>query len=83
VGMPEHPGREDKDILAEVAALTQAATAGARHVIVVSSEVGCGIMPANALARRFGDVLGEANQRMAAAATVVYGCVAGLPHRLK
>jgi adenosyl cobinamide kinase/adenosyl cobinamide phosphate guanylyltransferase len=40
-------------------------------------------VPANALARRFGDLLGEANQRLAAAATAVHLCVAGLPLRLK
>ena len=33
----------------------------AAAVIVVSNEVGCGIIPANALARRYGDLLGEAN----------------------
>jgi adenosyl cobinamide kinase/adenosyl cobinamide phosphate guanylyltransferase len=52
-------------------------------LIVVSNEVGCGVMPANELARRFGDLLGEANQRLAARAAEVYGCVAGISYRLK
>jgi adenosylcobinamide kinase/adenosylcobinamide-phosphate guanylyltransferase len=53
------------------------------RLIVVSNEVGCGVMPANELARRFGDLLGEANQRLAARAAEVYGCVAGISYRLK
>ena len=52
-------------------------------VVIVSSEVGWGSLPANALARRFGDLLGDANQRLAARAAEVYGCMAGLPLRLK
>jgi len=83
VGLPGRPGREDVDILAEVDALAEAVRQTRAGVVVVSHEVGCGILPANALARRFGDVLGEANQRLAAAAGAVYACVVGIPVRLK
>ena len=83
LGVPGHPGREDGDILAEVDALAPNARKGAARVVVVSNEVGCGVIPANALARRFGDLLGEANQRVAAAAAEVYACVAGIPLRIK
>jgi adenosylcobinamide kinase/adenosylcobinamide-phosphate guanylyltransferase len=41
------------------------------------------MMPMNALARRFGDLLGEANQRLAAVAQDVYWCIAGIPVRIK
>jgi adenosyl cobinamide kinase/adenosyl cobinamide phosphate guanylyltransferase len=35
------------------------------------------------LARHFGDLLGEANQRLAAAAAEVHACLAGIPLRIK
>ena len=52
-------------------------------VIIVSNEVGGGIVPTNALARKFRDLAGAANQRLAARADEVYLAVAGLPLRLK
>jgi adenosylcobinamide kinase/adenosylcobinamide-phosphate guanylyltransferase len=51
--------------------------------IVVTDEVGSGIVPDNAVARHFRDVLGLANQRMARAATEVLLMIAGLPLRVK
>jgi adenosylcobinamide kinase / adenosylcobinamide-phosphate guanylyltransferase len=53
------------------------------HIILVSNEVGQGIVPANALARRFRDEAGRLNQRMAALANDVWFVTAGLPVRLK
>jgi adenosylcobinamide kinase/adenosylcobinamide-phosphate guanylyltransferase len=70
-------------VLQQVAALAEAGRAAPARVLVVSSEVGCGVVPENALGRRFRDVLGEANQRLAAAADEVYGCLAGIPLRWK
>jgi adenosylcobinamide kinase/adenosylcobinamide-phosphate guanylyltransferase len=52
-------------------------------VVLVSNEVGWGIVPDNALARRFRDVAGRINQRVAAAADRVDLVVAGLAMRLK
>jgi adenosylcobinamide kinase/adenosylcobinamide-phosphate guanylyltransferase len=52
-------------------------------LILVSNEVGCGIVPDNALARRFRDEAGTTNRRVAAAADEVQLLVAGLPLRLK
>jgi adenosylcobinamide kinase / adenosylcobinamide-phosphate guanylyltransferase len=83
VGGPGQLERANADVLAQMDALVLAARRTPARVVVVSNEVGCGIMPANALARRFGDLLGEANQRLAAAAAEVYGCMAGIPLRLK
>lgn len=52
-------------------------------VILVSNEVGSGVVPAYALGRRFRDVVGEINQRVAAVADTVVLMVAGLPLVLK
>ncbi len=52
-------------------------------VILVSNEVGLGIVPDNALARRFADYLGVVNQRVAAAVERVVLVTAGIPLVLK
>lgn len=52
-------------------------------IILVSAEVGLGIMPMNALARRYGDEIGVLNQRMAAICEEVTFVTAGLPMALK
>jgi adenosylcobinamide kinase/adenosylcobinamide-phosphate guanylyltransferase len=52
-------------------------------VILVSSEVGMGIVPENRLARLFRDIAGEANEMVAAAADQVHVCFAGIPLTLK
>jgi adenosylcobinamide kinase/adenosylcobinamide-phosphate guanylyltransferase len=51
--------------------------------LVVSNEVGLGIVPANELARTYRDTLGRVNQRLAAKADEVLFMVAGLPWRIK
>ena len=53
------------------------------QVILVSNEVGLGIVPDNALARMFRDLAGSAHQRLAEICTDVYFVVAGLPMVLK
>lgn len=52
-------------------------------VALVSNEVGLGIVPDNALARRFRDIAGRANQRLAVACDQVVLVAAGLPLVLK
>jgi adenosylcobinamide kinase / adenosylcobinamide-phosphate guanylyltransferase len=53
------------------------------EVIVVTNEVGCGIVPENALAREFRDRAGRTNQRFAEAADEVYWMVFGQALRVK
>lgn len=53
------------------------------HVVLVSNEVGMGLVPAYRLGRLFRDALGRVNQVAAARADEVYLLVAGLPMRLK
>lgn len=52
-------------------------------VILVSNEVGSGVVPAYALGRKFRDLVGEINQRVAAIADTALLMVAGLPLALK
>ncbi len=52
-------------------------------VIIVTNEVGCGIVPENALAREFRDRAGRMNQRFAEAADEVYWMVFGQALRVK
>ncbi len=53
------------------------------RLIVVSGEVGCGIVPDNALAREFTNLLGNLNQQLAALAGLVVEIKAGLPVVIK
>ena len=52
-------------------------------LVVVSDEVGLGMVPMDAAARRFRDLLGIAHQRLAARADEVYLLVAGIPVTVK
>ena len=63
--------------------LCAALQAASCTVILVSNEVGSGVVPAYALGRRFRDLVGEINQRIAAVADSVLFMVAGLPLALK
>ncbi len=51
--------------------------------IVVSNEVGLGIVPDNPLARKFRDLAGMLNQKVAQAAEEVYFTAAGIPVKIK
>lgn len=70
-------------LLAHIGKLTEALDRCLCPVIVVSNEVGMGIVPDNALARQYRDVVGWTNQAVAAQADQVILTVAGIPMRIK
>jgi adenosylcobinamide kinase / adenosylcobinamide-phosphate guanylyltransferase len=69
----------DGDIDADTGGLEAALARRGGSAVLVSNEVGSGIVPDNALARRFRDLQGRLNQRLAAGADRVILVVAGLP----
>lgn len=74
----------EREIDVEIGTLIAAAEAITdSRIIFVTNEVGLGIVPDNALARRFRDHAGRVNQAVAAAAAHAYFVVSGLPLVLK
>jgi adenosyl cobinamide kinase/adenosyl cobinamide phosphate guanylyltransferase len=69
----------EAEIDAQVDDLLAARESGAGQLIVVSNEVGLGVVPPYPLGRRFRDLLGHVNRRLAAEATEVTLMIAGIP----
>ena len=74
---------DGRDIAAETDALAAALEARTLPVVLVSNEVGLGIVPEHELARRFRDEAGRLHQRLAAMADRVILMTAGLPLQVK
>ena len=72
-----------KELTSEVEALLGVYRKGNASWIIVSNEVGLGVVPATELGRIYADELGRANQLVAAEADEVYFMAAGLPLTLK
>jgi adenosylcobinamide kinase/adenosylcobinamide-phosphate guanylyltransferase len=81
----QHRDKPEREIetaaFAEVARLAAAATEA--HVVIVTNEVGCGIVPENPLGRFFRDLHGRVNQEAARLASQVFLVVAGIPVSIK
>src|ERR1700728_962093 len=73
----------DADIDAEISRLEAALADTGAPVVLVANEVGSGIVPDNPLGRRFRDLQGVLNQRIASRADRVVLVVAGLPLAIK
>ncbi len=76
--------RENQDeVLQEVAHLARYLPSCPTRLIMVTNELGLGIVPENPLARKFRDLAGRSNQLLAAACREVYLVCCGLPLKLK
>lgn len=71
------------DLDVETAALLKAIAACPAEIVIVSNETGLGIVPENALARRFREAQGRLNIALATHAQTVVQVTAGLPLVLK
>jgi len=72
-----------RDVAGATADLVDALGRAPGPVVLVANEVGLGIVPDNALARRFRDAAGTINQQVAAVADEAVFVAAGLPLKLK
>lgn len=70
-------------ILREVSALVEAVQKIKGKTVIVTNELGSGIVPENKLARIFRDIAGKANQLVAQSADEVYLAVSGIPIKIK
>ena len=76
-------GQSDKEIDKRMEDMISTISNNGLNVIIVSNDVGSGIVPMNSLARRFRDVIGLANQKCAANADKVIVTHAGIPVVIK
>lgn len=76
-------GFKDVAIYKKIKSIATALKKNAELSIVVTNEVGGGIVPDNKLARKFRDLQGNANQIVAEAADCVYFLVSGIPMKIK
>lgn len=85
LALPEECTQEEVNtaVLAEIDTLLNTYQQADATWLVVSNEVGMGVVPPTKLGRLYRDALGRANQRLAQHADEVLMLVAGLPWRLK
>ena len=76
-------GKGDSEIMKEISALIDTLQEKQTSLIFVSNEVGMGIVPADPLSRRFRDLSGMTNQKIAEAADTAIFMVSGIPIFLK
>ena len=76
-------GGGEEGMLGELDGFLERSRALTTPVVVVSDEVGLGVVPESEEGRRFRDALGLANARVAASAGEVHLCVAGIGVRIK
>ncbi|SMB97306.1 adenosylcobinamide kinase /adenosylcobinamide-phosphate guanylyltransferase [Thermanaeromonas toyohensis ToBE] len=76
-------GMEEEEVSLTLQDFARLAWASPADVIIVSNEVGWGVVPSYPLGRVFRDLLGAANQEIACLADEVYLVVSGLPLEIK
>lgn len=73
----------EKEVSAEIDSLLNCLKVTPASFIIISNEVGLGIVPENRMARLYRDLLGRANQKLARNSDEVYFMIAGIPLRVK
>ena len=73
----------EKEVMAEIGELVDCINQVNANFIIVTNEVGLGLVPANKMSRLYRDLLGRANQIMAQRADEIYLMVAGIPLPIK
>ncbi len=74
---------DEKFMLGEVGKMMESARKFNGTIIIISNELGMGIVPENRMAREFRDIAGRANQIIAESADKVYVCFSGIPVQIK
>jgi adenosylcobinamide kinase/adenosylcobinamide-phosphate guanylyltransferase len=82
-GEPLDASLIEQAVMAEIGELASLVNQVNARFIIVSNEVGLGIVPADGVSRLYRDLLGKANQLLAQQADEVYLMVAGLPVPIK
>lgn len=80
---PQIESAAEEWILKEVQALIELIESAPASFLIVSNEVGLGLVPENKLGRIYRDLLGRANQLLAEHADEVYFMVSGIPMKVK
>lgn len=79
-----HDGKpDDETIMKHIQTLAESLTSSDTKIIAVTNELGLGVIPGDPLSRRFTDLAGIMNQRIAAAADRVVITISGIPLTIK
>jgi len=76
-------GRKEQEILQEARTLLTTIRRVKARVVLVSNELGMGLVPVDAVSRRFRELAGAVNRHVAQEADAAYFVVSGIPVRLK
>lgn len=82
-GNTENRNEKRKEILTEVEKFTKSIKSKKSDFILVTNEIGMGVLPSNKLSRFFNEVAGEINQILAEISDDVYLVVSGIPMKIK
>ncbi|OHD70596.1 MAG: bifunctional adenosylcobinamide kinase/adenosylcobinamide-phosphate guanylyltransferase [Spirochaetes bacterium RBG_16_49_21] len=80
---PSEADAAEKKIMEEASGFLAIAREFAGEAIIVSNELGMGLVPPNPLGRYYRDIAGTVNMKIAAEADEVYFMVSGIPVRIK
>ena len=82
-GEPSDASLIEKEVIAEISALVDCISQVNARFIIVTNEVGLGLVPVNRMNRLYRDLLGRANQILAQHTDEIYLMIAGLPVKIK